>query len=77
MSAKNIHNDAVIEALVADGWSITDDPLSLEVGGRDMWVDLGAEKDTLLAEKGEIRIAVEVASFVGNSPILDLQKTLG
>jgi hypothetical protein len=29
MSAKNIYHDAVVQALTADGWTITDDPLRL------------------------------------------------
>ena len=29
MPAKNIHHDAVVRALTADGWTITHDPLTL------------------------------------------------
>jgi hypothetical protein len=49
--AKNIYHNAVVQALVADGWTITDDPLRLEYGDRNMYVDLGAELGTLGAKK--------------------------
>ena len=51
MPAKNVYHDTVIQALTADGWTITDDPLRLSYGGRDLFVDLGTERLTLAAEK--------------------------
>lgn len=77
MPAKNVYHDAVIEALKADGWTITHDPLSLRVGDRDLHVDLGAERLPLGAEKGEEKIAVEIQSFRSPSGIADLQQALG
>jgi hypothetical protein len=77
VSAKNIYHDAVVHALIADGWTITDDPLTLSFGGRDLYVDLGAERPTIGAEKGEQRIAVEVQSFLNPSPVRDLQEAVG
>lgn len=50
MPAKNLHPDAVVAALKADGWTITDDPLSLKVGQRNLQVDLGAERLPIGAE---------------------------
>jgi len=44
MSAKNIYHDVVIETLQADGWTVTDDPLHLSFGGRNAYIDLGAER---------------------------------
>ncbi len=44
MPAKDIFHDALKNALIKEGWSITDDPLYLEFGGVDMYVYLGAEK---------------------------------
>jgi hypothetical protein len=38
--ARNIYHDTVATALTADGWTITDDPLRLSFGGRDLFVDL-------------------------------------
>jgi hypothetical protein len=77
MSAKNIYHDAVVHALIADGWTITDDPLRISFGNRDLYVDLGAERSTIGAEKGEQRIAVEVQSFLNPSPVRDLEEAVG
>jgi hypothetical protein len=76
MPAKDIYHTAVKHALIKDGWTITHDPLRLEWGGKDMYVDLGAEQ-LLAAERAEKRIAVEVKSFVGDSDLDDLEKALG
>lgn len=77
MPAKDLYHDNVVEALQADGWKITDDPFYLSSGKRDLWVDLGAERNTIGAEKGEQKIAVEIKSFLSNSPVEDLQDAIG
>lgn len=77
MSAKNIYHDAVVDALKADGWTITDDPLALKVGDRDLYIDLGAERPVIGAEKGNEKIAVEVQTFRSPSAVADLQQALG
>jgi len=51
MPAQDFYHDAVVRALTADGWMITHDPLSLSYGGRDLYVDLGAERTTIAAER--------------------------
>lgn len=76
MSAKDKYHDAARNALVKDGWTITDDPLHLVWGTKDLYVDLGAER-VLAAEKLGRRIAVEVKSFLGASEVDDLEKALG
>ena len=76
MPAKDVFHDAVKNALVKDGWKITDDPLKLELGGKDLYVDFGAE-ELLAAEREERKIAVEVKSFVGPSEMTDLERALG
>jgi XisH protein len=76
MPAKDIYHDTVRTALVKDGWVITKDPFKLTFGGRNLYVDLGAEK-LFGAEKGEQKIAVEIKSFLDPSPINDLEKALG
>jgi hypothetical protein len=75
--AKNIYHDAVIQALTADGWTVTHDPLTISFGGKDLFVDLGAERVALAAEKGGQKIAVEVQSFLSPSPVRDLQEAVG
>lgn len=74
--AKDIYHETVKTALIKDGWTITHDPLSLAVGERNVYVDLGAQK-LLGAEKGDRRIAVEVKSFIRPSPVQDLENALG
>ncbi|HHP7230496.1 MAG TPA: XisH family protein [Xenococcaceae cyanobacterium] len=76
MPAKDIFHDIVITALQKDGWIITDDPLRLKWGLRELFVDLGAKK-LIAAQKGETKIAVEIKSFIGKSPINELENALG
>ncbi|WP_083775336.1 element excision factor XisH family protein [Gloeothece citriformis] len=44
MPAKDIYHDTVKIALQKEGWSITNDPLVLRYGSKDLLVDLGAKK---------------------------------
>jgi hypothetical protein len=76
MPAKDIYHNTVRTALEKDGWTITNDPLTLEIGDRSLFVDLGAEK-ILAAEKQGRKIAVEVKSFLNVSPVKDLEEALG
>jgi len=76
MPRKDAIHQAVKNALVKDGWTITDDPLFLEYGDEDMYVDLGAER-LLAAERGSEKIAVEVKSFLGPSALTELHTALG
>jgi XisH protein len=76
MPAKDLFHDCVRHALIHDGWTITHDPLRLTWGGKDLYVDLGAER-LMAAEKSGQRIAVEIKSFVGDSEVDDLEKAVG
>ncbi|MCU0535330.1 MAG: XisH family protein [Hydrococcus sp. Prado102] len=76
MPARDIYHNRVKNALIANGWTITHDPLKLEIGAKDLYVDLGAMK-LIAAEKEEYKIAVEVKSFVSKSDIDELEKALG
>jgi hypothetical protein len=38
MPAKDIYHDVVCSALVKDGWTITDDPFTLKIGGRSIFI---------------------------------------
>lgn len=76
MAAKDKFHGAVIIALEKDGWKITDNPLRLEVGGTKFEIDLGAEQ-LLAAERGEEKIAVEIKSFLSDSPLTDYHAALG
>ena len=44
MPAKDIYHACVKNALIKDGWTITHDPLRLPLGGKDVYVDFGAEQ---------------------------------
>jgi hypothetical protein len=74
--AKDKFHDAVKNALIKEDWTITDDPLFLQFGGVDLYVDLGAEK-LLAAQKENKKIAVEVKSFLSYSVISDFHQAVG
>ncbi len=76
MSALDQHHEAVHAALIKDGWTVTHDPYTLRVGGRKLFIDLGAER-ILAAEKGTRKIAVEVKTFRRISSVEDLQDAVG
>ena len=77
MPARDLCHDAVVKALTADGWTITDDPLRLFYGGEKLYVDLGAERNAIAAQKGREKIAVEIKSFLSRSVMQDLEEALG
>lgn len=76
MAARDKFHPQVKNALVSDGWTITQDPLLLAFGTTNLQIDLGAEK-LIAAHKGTQKIAVEVKSFLSQSNIADLQDALG
>ena len=76
MAAKDLYHDHVRKALETAGWTITHDPFSVKWLGRSLQIDLGAER-IIAAEKGNERIAVEVKSFISDSPIEDLRDAIG
>jgi len=77
MPAKDFYHHTVVEALINDDWEITDDPLILSYGGRELYVDLGAENTTIAAQKDNLKIAVEIKSFLKPSPVRDLEEAVG
>jgi hypothetical protein len=76
MPADDSIKPAVVAALTKDGWSITDDPLTVEFGDLYLFIDLGAMK-VVKAERGMEKIAVEIKSFPGRSKVADLQQAVG
>lgn len=77
MPALDRYHETVRNALIKEGWTITDDPLQLTVGKRTLSVDLGAERVLIGAERDKERIAVEIKTFGGMSPVADLQQAMG
>ncbi|HEX4946084.1 MAG TPA: XisH family protein [Blastocatellia bacterium] len=76
MPQRDRHHDSLKNALTNDGWTVTDDPLSLKVGQTNLFVDLGAEK-LLLAEKKDRKIGVELKTFGGASEVRELELSFG
>lgn len=76
MPALDRDHKLVRRALEKEGWTITHDPLTLSIGKRNLLMDFGAER-LLAAERGTEKIAVEVKTFAGPSPIADLQQAYG
>ena len=74
--AKGRYREPVVRALEKDGWTLTDDPLTLALFGTDLMIDLGAER-VLAAEREGRRIAVEVKSFLKPSAVQDLKEAAG
>lgn len=77
MSAKDFYHSIVLRALAADGWIISHDPFTINYGGREVFVDIGAEQTTIGASKSGIKLAIEVKSFLSTSAITDLHRALG
>ena len=77
MAKRDVYHDIVRRVLEADGWTITDDPLTLKFGSQSVYVDLGAEEAPLAAQKASRRIAVEVKSFLAPSAITEMERALG
>jgi len=76
MAAQAKFHDAVKRALIKEEWTITHDPLSLQFGIVDLYVDWGAEK-LIAAQKGTQKIAVEIKSFLSPSLISTYHSALG
>lgn len=77
MSAKDRFHDAVKTALQKDGWTITQEPLTIRISPTtNLYIDLGAER-ILAAERAGQKIAVEVKSFLSASAIADFHMAIG
>lgn len=76
MPAKDYYHSHVRAALEKDGWTITDDPLTVKWLGTTLQVDIGAEK-IVAAEKDGHKIAVEIKSFLSASKLEDLKDAIG
>jgi len=76
MAARDLFHEAVKVALQKENWVVTNDPLKLEAGGAKFEIDLGAER-LLAAERAGEKIAVEIKTFIGDSPITDYHAALG
>ena len=76
MPQTDFYHVPVRNALLNEGWEITDDPYYIEYKGLRLYADLGAEKP-LAAEKGERKIVVEIKVFGSSSQITELERAIG
>jgi hypothetical protein len=76
MAAKDIYHDSFVRALQKDGWSITHDPLSIQIDSTTLLIDIGAEQ-MVTADRNDEHIAVEIKSFVSLSAVQDLKEAVG
>ena len=53
MPTKDIFHNTVRIGLEKEGWTITDDPLYLDFGGVEIYIDLGAERLISAEREGE------------------------
>jgi hypothetical protein len=92
MPSKDAIHLLIKQALIKDGWEITDDPYVISYGERFLFIDLGAVSDALGdgeafrrnrtgqfigARREGQQIAVEIKSFRGRSAIADLEQAIG
>ncbi|MCP4709302.1 MAG: XisH protein [Planctomycetes bacterium] len=74
--AKDIIHDAVKNALIKDGWTITADPFRFKFEELKLAVDLSLERQ-ISAERSGHHIVVEIKSFLGRSLVRDFQQAMG
>lgn len=73
--ARDKYHELVKQALIADGWTITDDPYFIKWSIK--WqIDLGAEK-LIGAEKENSKIAIEVKTFLKASFANEFHTVIG
>ena len=74
--AKDIIHIPVKNAIENGGWTVTNDPYTVQYAEFTMYADLGAER-VIAAQRGKERIAVEIKSFVKRSAVQDVRDALG
>jgi XisH protein len=75
MSRRDTYHDVVKYALIREGWTISHDPYLIQSDPK-LYIDLGAQR-TIAAEKNRVKIAVEVKSFITDSQVTELQRSVG
>lgn len=76
MPRYDLYHEQVKQALIKDGWTITDDPFLVEYKGMKLYADLGAEKP-FAAEKAGQKIVAKIKVFGSPSLVTELQKAVG
>ncbi|MEA5582649.1 XisH family protein [Nodularia harveyana UHCC-0300] len=76
MPAKDFIHETVKEAIIKDGWEITNDPYVISYGERFLFVDLGASS-FIGIRQGNKNLAIEIKQFRSQSQIADLEQAIG
>ena len=76
MPARDSSHEAVKQAVINDGWVITDDPYVISYGDRFLFIDLGASRFIGIC-RGDQHIAIEIKQFKGQSQVTDLEQAIG
>ncbi len=76
MPVRDSIHETVKEAIIKDGWEITDDPYVISYGDRFLFVDLGAS-GFIGVQQGNKQIAIEIKQFRGQSQVADLEQAIG
>lgn len=75
--ARDAFHQQVKNALIKDGWIITNDPLIIRISEAiKVQIDLAAES-AIAAERNAEKIAVEIKSFIAGSDINEFHTALG
>lgn len=69
-------HEAVKNALIKDGWTITADPFRIEFAEYRLYADLSAERPIAAIRENE-KIVVEIKSFLNRSSVSDFETALG
>jgi hypothetical protein len=77
MPSRDAIHDVVKQALVRDGWQITNDPYVISYGDRFLFIDLGITTRFIGAERGEQRLAIEIKELRGRSIVKELEQAIG
>ena len=76
MPAKDTYHDAVKNALIKDGWTITFDPYPIKYEEVKLVADLAGEKTISATREGQ-KIVIEIKSFLSRSPMREFETALG
>ena len=76
MPRKDYIHIAVKNALIKDGWIVTDDPYRIEYEEADVYADLRIEKGRDGKEPLRV-LVIEIKEFTGASPMHRLEQALG
>lgn len=74
--ARDVFHFNVRTALEKESWQITNDPLRIPIDGSHLEIDLAGEM-VFGAERGGVKIAVEVKSFLSKSFMNNFHEAMG